>query len=534
MTIFDGITRPALRFFGEGDGLEETFTGEKVIEWYLMRGRTKRFEPLQPSVLRVAFDNRDGAFDVLTGGTRVAWDTSLVCPDTTVIPIHGALLHSVHQYRGLTPSTVVEALDVLSFMQRQQLTPAYLNANGAEGPGVRALRILTDYGWTGFATLEDSGYPCLVDMLSSFGNINAMDALQQCAACTGGNYYVRRDRSIQLSDPLERLTRSTVLAFSDAGGADTVPYLSAVMTPASEQIVNTVTVYRPSRGTGAGQATKATYLDSSRSIRWDAPMALDYQAQALAAYLARIDATPSETVSEIEFAGVDFLRNASTLTYNTLAALEIGDKITVTRSGVTYSCTVEGIKHTGTTREWKITLYLSPWNDYSANIAYGIDVDPGVGTYIYATPGDWTLTSAVDTVRAATSLDIKWRDFSDRGSATGTLELFANAKQEIVYDSNSTGAYQFNCKGGSATSMPSTIDVGQCVEFDVLIKCNSSAHYANSVVLVDGISTHVTTIWLGGAPTSGNSGGWDRYKLKVYMVNAEGTYRVVAERKSSA
>ena len=82
--------------------------------------------------------------------------------------------------------------------------------------------------------------------------------------------------------------------------------------------------------------------------------------------------------------------------------------------------------------------------------------------------------------------------------------------------------------------MSSTLEVGQCVMFDVLIKCNDTAHKANATVLVDGVSTHVTTIWLGGAPSAGTSGGWDRYQLKVYMVNGEGTYRVVAERTASA
>lgn len=539
MTIFDGTTRPALNIAFEGDGIELTFDGTDVVEWQTMRGRRKRNDVLQEAVFVIAFNNAAGTYDVLKGGTQVAVTFTFINPDASSNTMYRGILYSVHQYRGLTPMTVVEVHDVLGWFRKQTLTPAYLNANGSEDVSTRAARIVTDYGLSGFAALEDSGYPSGVVMLSSFGNMTALEGLTQCAACAGGNYYTRADGSLQLSDPAERLTRTTVLALSDAGTTDTVPYVSTVMSPTQDLIVNSVTVYRPSRSTGAGQATTATYYTATRAVRWEAPVASDTSAQALACYLARLDsvhpeALAIETVTEVEIAGVDFLRNASTLTYADLELLEIGDKITVTRSGDTYTCTVEGIKHTSTPRDWKIRLYLSAYNNYSVDLVNGLGTNPGVGTFVYATPTHWTITSAQDTVRPANSLDIKWRDFSDRGAASGTLDLYANAKQEVVYDANSTGAYQFNCKGGSSTAMTTTMDMGQCVEFDVLVKCNNSAHYANATILIDGSSTGVTTIWLGGAPASGNAGGWDRYKLKVYQVNNTPTFRVVAERKSSA
>jgi hypothetical protein len=116
--------------------------------------------------------------------------------------------------------------------------------------------------------------------------------------------------------------------------------------------------------------------------------------------------------------------------------------------------------------------------------------------------------------------------------------LWANRKQIAVYDSNSTGAYQFNIRGGYVDGT-STNDLkvsevmleDQCVTFRILVKCNNSAHYANSNIKIDGSTTNVTTIWLGGAPSAGTSGGWDEYTITVYLVNpstSPATYRVTA------
>ena len=532
MTIFDGTDRPALQFLVEGDGIEEYFDSSDLVELSMYRGRNKRNQVLQPSTLHIALDNRAGTYDFLTAGSQIAFKVWFNQTGHDSAQIWGGLLYSVHQYRGVTPTTVIESRDILFYLDKQVLPGTYLNGYANESVSSRAGRLMLDYSWS--SGLEEGGYPSSLTMLSTFGNMTALAALRQCANVAGGNFYTRTDGSVFLADPAERLTRTTALTFTDDETVDTVPFMASVMSPASEQIVNSVTVTRPSRSSTAGLATSATYLAATRAITWEAPVADDYVAQALACYLARIDATPTESVAEIEISGVDFLRNASTLTYNSLGYLEIGDKIEITRLGTTYACTVEGIKHTATPRDWRVRLYLSAWNDYSVDLANGLEYTPASGTFVYATPADWTISTAQDTVRAATSLDVKWADFSDRGSATGTLELYANAKQHIVYDSDSSGAFQFNVKGGSATSMPATMDVGQCVEFDVLIKCADSVHKANAIVLVDGTSTHVTTIWLGGAPSTGNAGGWDRYKVKVYVVNGEGTYRVVAQRTASA
>lgn len=532
MTIFDGTDRPALYFMIEGDGIEETFGSTDLIELSLFRGRQKRNQVLQPATLHVALDNSAGTYDFLTAGSQISFKVFFTQTGYDDAQIWGGLLYSVHQYRGVTPTTVIESRDVLSYLDKQVLPGTYLNSYGSESVNTRATRIMTDYSWS--SGLENGGIGSDVGLISTFGNTTALDALRQCAAAAGGSFYTRSDGSVFLADPAEKLTRTTMLAFTDDETADTVPFMSSVMSPASEQIVNSVTVARPSRVTASGLATTATYLAATRGIRWEAPVRDDITAEALAVYLARVDATPTESVAEIEFSGVDFLRNASTLIYNDLAYAEIGDVVTVKRLGSTYTCFIEGIKHSATSRDWRVRYYLSAWNDYSVDLVNGLEYAPASGTFVYETPADWTIDATTDTVRPATSLDLKWHDFSDRGSATGTLELYANAKQHIVYDSNSTGAFQFDCKGGSATSMSNTMEVGQCVMFDVLIKCNDTAHKANPTVLIDGISTHVTTIWLGGAPASGNAGGWDRYQLKVYMVNGEGTYRVVAERTASA
>jgi hypothetical protein len=530
VSVFDGTLRPSVGV-KMVDGEIPYFYDTQLIEWSVTRGKQKRLEPLTYGTLMLVFDNRDGTFDNVSAGwaCRLYLNTlATAMLDLMWTPA----VFEVKQVRGLNPVTIVEARDDAWLCQKTYLDAEYLNANGTELSGVRVSRVSP-------AGVFDGGYPGTTSMLASFGGMNALQALQQCANVEAGAFHVLRDGGMYLARANEKLARTVKLAFSDVAGANNVPYQAVTMVPGNAYLVNQVTVNRPSRTTSAGQATKATYEVSTgaygvKGQQWSAPVYLDDSAQALATYLARIAAEPADTVDFLEFTGVDFLRNATTLTYDDLITLEMGDRVTVTRSGTTYDCVVEGLKHIGNPRSWQIRLYLSPYNDYTVDIAAGLTSDPGVGTFVYATPADWTVGAATDTVRPATSLDIKWRDFADRGGATGTLDLYANAKQEVVYDANSTGAYQFDCKGGSATAMPSTLDVGQCVEFDVLVKCNNVTHVANAVVLVDGSATGVTTIWLGGAPATGTVGQWDRYKLKVYLVNGTPTYRVVAQREASA
>jgi len=535
--IFNGTTRPQIVFSGTGPTPlgEFTWWGTDLIEWSTMRGRRTRYEPLTPGTMQLVFDNRAGTYDNASKASQLSM--MMNCPDLTQYNVFLSWPEQVKQIRGTNPVTVFTGRDVLYRLQETVVSGAFLNANSGETVDARMTRLAGLV--SAFTTYDAMTHAGTTPLIASFGNTNVLTAMQQCANVELGYFHARSDAVIALTNLYARIGGTTKLQLSDTTGANLIPFQNLVIVPGFQTMVNAVGVSRPSRSTSAGQITWAAYnpdiaLWGRKEQHWEAPCNLDASAEAIGAYLARTSSTPADFVSMVEIAGVDALRNATTLTYNDILALDIGDRVSVTRSGTTYDSIVEGIQHVATTLDWKIRLYLSPYTAYSADIATGLATTPGTGTFVYGTPTDWTITAATDTVRVANSLDIKWRDFSDRGAAIGTLDLYANAKQEVVYDANSTGAYQFNLKGGSATAMTTTLDVGQCVVFDILVKCNNTAHKANAVVLVDGVSTGVTTIWLGGAPAAGTVGGWDRYKVKVYYVNNTPTYRVVARREASA
>lgn len=549
MTLFDGTIRPALSLRIKIAGVWTAVSADDILEWSFMRGRRERFDQLPTSKLWATLNNTAGTYSTLTAGqpVQLRMVTTISGTPYTDSLFYGEI-RTAPTYPGTVPVTQLEVVDAVYQMGKTHIAPGFWNANSMETSGVRSDRITTDYP-CGLVGYTDNGYAGAVNMLSMFGNVSVLEALEQCHAVEAGFLYVDRSGLLVHSSNRDKFSRTAAaFTFSDATTANTAPVLNATLTPAPAMIVNTVTVQRPTRKSAAGTATKVAYGPSVSSygthqMKWTAANYTDESAEALAAYLARVHADPGVTPTVLEISGIDFLRRTTgTLTYRNLTTLELGDFVSGTLDSVSYSGTVQGIQHVSSRGNWIVRLFLSPYETFTCDIPAGLATDPAWGTagqFVYHTPGDWTLGTPADVVRTANSLDVKWEDFADRGAATGgtttPLPLYANGKQVVVYDSNSTGAYQFDLRGGSSTAMNAALVTGQCVTWSVLIKCNNTAHYAHATIKVDGGTTGVTTIWLGGAPSVGSSGGWDEYRITLYCVSdATPTYRVVASWVGSA
>lgn len=544
MTLFDGTIRPALSLRIKIAGVWTTVSTDDILEWSFMRGRRERFDQLPTSKLFATLNNTAGTYSTLTAGQSVQLRmvTTISGTPYTDSLFYGEI-RTAPTYPGTVPVTQLEVVDAVYQMGKTHIAPEFWNANNLETSGVRSDRITTDYpcGLVGFT---DNGYAGAVNMLSSFGNQTVLEALEQCHAVEAGFLYVDRTGTLVHSANEDKFNRTTAkFTFSDATTSDTAPVLNAMLTPAPAVIVNTVTVQRPTRKTAAGTSTKVAYGPSvasygTHAMKWTATNYTDESAEALATYLARVHADPGTTPTMIEFSGIDFLRRSTgTLTYRNLTTLELGDWISGTLDTVSYSGTVQGIQHIAQRGNWIVRLYLSPYETFTCDIPAGLATDPAWGTagqFVYHTPADWTLGTPADVVRTANSLDVKWEDFADRGAATGgtttPLELYANGKQVVIYDSNSTGAYQFDLKGGSATAMNVALVTGQCVTFNVSVKCNNATHYAHATIKVDGSTAHIaSTVWFGGAPSAGTNGGWDKYALTCMVIDdTTPSYRVEA------
>ena len=524
MKIFDGTIRPDLALTIDGSAI----SADDILEFTYKRGRERWDDALVPGKLTVVLNNALGTYSGIAANAVVEFGM-----DTENL-FYGFIKESA-TIGNINPVVRVEAWDAAWRLGQSIVTESYLNAYPQEMTDDRANRIYTDYpsGLTGYSSGTSTG---TTTMISTFGNMTALEALEQCRDTEVGPLYIDREGGLYFANNEDKTTRTTALVFSDtSNGTDSkIPYFNAIITPAAAYLVNNCSAERIERVGSATGVITAEYTSSVTSFgvkarKWQTYCYTDQSLRATAQYVAKNWASGNDTVSKIEFYGVDFDRNGAG--YASLETLDIGDKITVTRDGTTYTCLVEGIGQSATGSSWIVRLWLSPYNSYTEDIAAGTTAPQTGFTFIEGAA-----------TRLTNSFDVKFEDFSDRGAASGgtttPLVLWANRKQIAVYDSNSTGAYQFNIRGGYVDGT-STNDLkvsevmleDQCVTFRILVKCNNSAHYANSNIKIDGSTTNVTTIWLGGAPSAGTSGGWDEYTITVYLVNpstSPATYRVTA------
>jgi hypothetical protein len=150
--------------------------------------------------------------------------------------------------------------------------------------------------------------------------------------------------------------------FDDSRAIYTVEYNSIKTTPGTLQVVNNAVVTR-----GKLKQKTFTYKPSvtkygTKTVTVETTILSDNTAQKLATYLARKDANPSTTVSEINFTAL-----ALDALYPDFLATELLDQVTVKRTTVdgrnlTIYLVVEGMQHKITPDDWNVTYQTSPMN----------------------------------------------------------------------------------------------------------------------------------------------------------------------------
>lgn len=111
-------------------------------------------------------------------------------------------------------------------------------------------------------------------------------------------------------------------------------------------------------------------------------------------------------------------------------------------------------------------------------------------------------------------------------AATGTINYDVTTQAVRYYTSNASANWTTNFRASSGTSLNTALSTGQSVTAAFLVTQGSTAYY-NNVVQVDGTTSGVTTVWLGGAPTAGNASGIDSYRFLIIKV-ANATFTVLA------
>jgi hypothetical protein len=111
-------------------------------------------------------------------------------------------------------------------------------------------------------------------------------------------------------------------------------------------------------------------------------------------------------------------------------------------------------------------------------------------------------------------------------AATGTIAYDITTQSVLYYTSDASGNWTVNFRASSGTSLNTALATGQSVTVAFLVTQGATAYY-NNVVQVDGTTSGVTTVWLGGAPTAGNASGIDSYRFLIIKVSSA-TFTVLA------
>lgn len=99
-------------------------------------------------------------------------------------------------------------------------------------------------------------------------------------------------------------------------------------------------------------------------------------------------------------------------------------------------------------------------------------------------------------------------------AATGTINYDITTQSVLYYTSNASANWTTNFRASSGTSLNTALATGQSVTAAFLVTQGATAYY-NNVVQVDGTTSGVTTVWLGGAPAAGNASGIDSYRYLI-------------------
>jgi hypothetical protein len=116
--------------------------------------------------------------------------------------------------------------------------------------------------------------------------------------------------------------------------------------------------------------------------------------------------------------------------------------------------------------------------------------------------------------------------------ATGTVNVDVVTSTNWYYTSNASANWTFNFRGNGATTLATTLAVGQSVTVGFLVTNGASA-FLPTAFTIDGSA--VTPKWQGNvAPSAGNINGIDAYLFTIVKTAATPTYTIFASQTKFA
>ena len=374
MTAFDGITSPAVTVQFLMSGSFVTVATTDVISINIRRGRTRQSERDLCGTSVIVLNNFSGIYNPdATSGTYVVGGVSILRDGLqmrivatiggTAYNLYYGFLETTRVDQGIAPAVTMTFVDGIAYIADAQ-APALAAAANAETAATRVGRMLDIAGWPSGASRSLTGS---VGMLAPVQNSSCMAMIYQAVDSIAGRFYISRNNVATLVPLSNKFSRPTQLLFTDTSASNTVGYMELFTNPGTYYVVNQAIV---NRGNANKQYT-STYNPSVSSYgiakkTFDAPVATDSNAQNLALYESRKLASPLTYVERIDFNALA-LGDYGAL-YPDFLATELGDQISVVRSGTQYNLVVEGMAFSIVQNNWMMSYTTSAINPYSITI----------------------------------------------------------------------------------------------------------------------------------------------------------------------
>jgi hypothetical protein len=375
LAAYDGINAPTLRVQLYKSGIWTDTLAADLREIHITRGRLRADQPIQTAVAIITFENYAGIYDpdYTIASTWVVSGASIIRDGLAgrVVATWSAVdyilftgvLETAPADPGFDPTTTMTFVDGMAQISKVDI-PALPNWQYSnETTSARVSRILTKVGWTAATSLTGT-----LGMQSTTQGLNALTMIEQCAAVQAGSFYVSRTGTATLLLHTDKFSRPTQLLFHDDRSANTVEYDRLTTTPGTLQVVNQAVIKRGKFRQKVAKTTASVTKWGLKSRTIEAFIQSEVHAQNLAHYYAYRDSNPTTTVSSVSFSAL-----ALGVLFPDFLTCELQDQVTVKRNTVdgrllTMNLVVEGMDHTITPTDWRVTFNTSPMNPYRMTI----------------------------------------------------------------------------------------------------------------------------------------------------------------------
>jgi len=338
-----------------------------VLSVDIRRGRAQQNLFMDSGTANIVLNNMSGDFD--PSNTSSTWYSTLVAGMQVRITANSTVIYTgflednmVNQ--GIYPTVSLTFVDGLSTFGKT-IAPALATSAYSETAALRAARVLDYADWSATARSLTG----TVTMLATSLGLSCLDLLEQCANVIGGRFYVSRAGIATLVPLSDKFTRPTQLLFSDQGDANSVGYDGIITNPGTDYVYNEAVVFR---GPGINQytakygASVTTYGLKSKKL--DAPVSNTASAANLALYAARKDADVQVLAEQIDFTAIGIGALATDLLETELGDLVTVKRITYDNRSLTINSVVEGMAHSITADNWRVSFFTSAVDAYTITI----------------------------------------------------------------------------------------------------------------------------------------------------------------------